>query len=372
LFSHAAALQLGNEGRGLGSDKQQDAGRPTGNNSIAAREGERGSQAAQIVPEEGISAISWMIALIGLLMLSAGAALMYSRRRAPEERAGQGISAQETFVPRTGESTLPEYTGFPPNLLERYYNAAYIGMGGTARVFRAERKGDGVTVAVKVPLRSDEATGRCFLREMTIWEHLSHPNIVRLFSVNILPVPYVEMEYVSQSLDDAVRPMEAEMAAEIVRGIAAGLEYAHSCGVIHRDIKPRNILLADGTVPKITDWGLGRVLADPRETVNAGFSLAYAAPEQIAPERFGRTDAGTDIYQLGAIFYELIAGRPPFLHDTMEGCINAILNETPAPLPGIAPYDTIIKRCLAKMPGDRYGSMTELISDLDRAEKHDR
>lgn len=325
---------------------------------------------------EGLYGIFWLIAIAGLFTLIAATALWYARRTATGERAEQGIPAQETLFPPAGDpelySTLPAYTGFPQNLLERYHNVAYIGVGGTARVFRAERRSDGMTVAVKVPIRSDEATGRCFLREMTIWEHLSHPNIVRLFSVNILPVPYVEMEYISQSLDDIEKPMDTAMAADIVRGIAGGLEYAHAHGVIHRDIKPRNILLVDGKVPKITDWGLGRMLSDPGETGNAGFSLAYAAPEQIAPERFGRTDARTDIYQIGAIFYELITGRPPFICDTMGSCINAILNEMPIPPPsvhGIAPYDPIIQRCLAKMPDDRYRSMTELIAELDRAKE---
>ena len=188
----------------------------------------------------------------------------------------------------------PEQKNYFPRELEgKYTEIAYIGRGGIAWVFSARRKTDGVRVAVKIPISFDETTGKCFLNEIAAWETLRHENIVEVTAVNILPVPYVEMEYVPGSLEALEKPLPVWKAVHIVNGVTAGLQYAHEHGFIHRDIKPHNILLTEDVVPKITDWGMSKVLAaDIKKSSIAGFSLSYAAPEQVSPSEFGRTESG--------------------------------------------------------------------------------
>jgi len=258
---------------------------------------------------------------------------------------------------------------FPATLADRYHDVTFIGKGGLGRVFRAV-KSDGAVVAVKVPISFDETTGRIFLKEMKIWEDLVHPNIVRLSSVNILPVPYVEMEYVPHSLADASLPLSPREAAAIVRDITRGLRCAHEHGIIHRDIKPQNILLAEDGTARITDWGLGTVMGDGHESSIVGYSVQYAAPEQIAPRRFGDADTRTDIYQTGIVFYELLTGRRPFGDGGLGEMADSILSETPAPpssfVPAAAPFDRIVMRCIEKEKENRYSSAAELEEALQR------
>lgn len=262
---------------------------------------------------------------------------------------------------------------FPDTLNERYQNVEFIGKGGIARVFKARRRSDGKIVAVKVPINFDETTGRLFMKEMRIWEDLDHPNIVKLYSVNILPVPYVEMEYVPKTISDLEMPLSQREAFEIIYGVAKGLLYAHRRHIIHRDIKPQNILITEDKTPKITDWGLGKIMGDGNETTTIGFSLNYAAPEQIAPKKFGKPDERTDIYQMGILFYEMLVGMRPFFGVGVAEMSDEILYRIP-----MKPsenkdedyiFDDIIMKMLSKNPKDRYKNIDELIKDLDNAKK---
>ena len=131
-----------------------------------------------------------------------------------------------------------------------------------------------MTVAVKVPVRFDEVTGTHFTRDIVFWQGLEHENIIRILSSNILPVPYIEMEYAPSSLAAISLPLPEEEAVRILLGIARGLAYAHEKGIVHRDIKPENILLTAEGIPRITDWGLGKAVSDhppvQRDRVLAG------------------------------------------------------------------------------------------------------
>jgi hypothetical protein len=284
------------------------------------------------------------------------------------------FNGDETRVPsgsdpyRRSNATRPDI--FPPELADRYTSVDFLGMGGISHVFKAMRLKDGKTVAVKIPIRFDETTGKSFMKEILAWEGLRHPNIVEITEVNILPIPYVEMEFIKVVLADLKTPLPVRQAAEIVTGVADGLAYAHEQGIIHRDIKPQNILIDTDGVPKISDWGMSRLIGSSAIPTVAGFSLAYAAPEQISPGRFGETDERTDIYQLGVVFYELVTGKLLFPGDDLAEVSNAIISRMPSPPselnPLSAPLDMIILKCLQKNPGERYQSVRMLIEDLNK------
>ena len=245
--------------------------------------------------------------------------------------ATKTIHADETLLSPPPSAT-DQKNYFPKELENKYTDIRFVGRGGIAWVFSACRKSDRVRVAVKIPISFDEVTGKCFLNEIAAWETLRHPNIVEVTAVNILPVPYVEMEFVPCSLEAVEKPMPVWKAVHLITGVAEGLRYAHGHGFIHRDIKPHNILLTGEVMPKITDWGMSKVLAaDVKKSSVAGFSLSYAAPEQVSPSEFGRTDERTDIYQLGVVFYELVTGSIPFGGESIVEVGNAILREIPGP-----------------------------------------
>ena len=276
------------------------------------------------------------------------------------------VPAPRDTPPATGQKFY-----FPPELEGRYTDIRHIGRGGVAHVFAAHRKSDNLLVAVKIPISFDEVTGKCFLNEIAAWQTLRHKNIVEVLEVNILPVPYVEMEYVPGSLESIEKPLPVWKAVHLVHGIADGLAYAHAHGIIHRDIKPHNILVSGDFIPKITDWGMSKVIATTMEKSSvAGFSLSYAAPEQVSPAEFGRTDVRTDIYQLGALFYELVTGSIPFGGESIVEVGNAIVREEPiSPTeynPDAEAVEKIILKCLAKNPADRYQSAAELLDALSR------
>jgi hypothetical protein len=281
-----------------------------------------------------------------------------------ENRVAGDSSDVTRALPSRGQGMLP------PDLADKYSSIEFIGSGGLAHVYRAVNSATGQEVALKIPLRSDETTGKSFMKEIRGWEGLYHPNIVRVNEANILPIPYIEMEYIRRTLADVPKPLPVREAARIARDLCRGLSHAHERQVIHRDIKPHNIMITDDGVPKISDWGMSKIMGIPGMPTITGFSLAYAAPEQLAPGTFGETDRRTDIYQLGCVLYELLTGRVPFPGTDMAQVTAAILSATP-PLPSelnpaARPLDTIVMRCLAKKPEDRYQDARDLERDLDQ------
>ncbi|MCX6688426.1 MAG: protein kinase [Methanoregula sp.] len=368
-----------------------------------------------------MSRVPWVPVLVGVLLLcGAGGAVFWYRRRKPRRQSPQDAlrivpSGTPDTIPFSTTVTQPdellqslETTGtvgmvkrsdrsdpvdepgtadtvpdsaddepagsgqqfyLPPDLKSKYSGIRYIGRGGVAHVFAAHRKTDGKLVAVKIPISFDEITGKCFLNEIALWKKLSHPNIVEVLATNILPVPYVEMEYIPGSLDDVTKPIPVWKAVHLVNSIADALQYAHSRGIIHRDIKPHNILMTAEFVPKITDWGMSKIIStEMQKSSVSGFSLSYAAPEQVSPADFGRTDARTDIYQLGVVFYELVTGSIPFGGDSIVEVGNAIVREDPIPPskynPDAALVEKIILKCLRKDPADRYQTAGEISDAL--------
>jgi len=269
----------------------------------------------------------------------------------------------------------PTPAGFPRELLDRYEPLEFLGEGGFAKVFKVKRKKDGKIIALKIP-RIDEKTSGLFLREVAAWYNLNHENIVKLHGADILPVPYLEMEFVegaevdgklARTLEELPKPVDEEKALRFIGGIARGLAHAHSKGIIHRDLKPGNVLLKADLTPKITDWGLAKISARSSLSGFSGYSPLYAAPEQI-DDSFGEPDERTDIYQLGLIFYELLTGELPYRATSPGALVGKILWAKPVPVsrlnPGLKAYEGIFEKLLAKRKEDRYGSVDEFLRAL--------
>jgi len=251
----------------------------------------------------------------------------------------------------------------PQDLVDRYTESEFIGKGGFARVFKAKRK-DGKFVAVKIPISMDAITGKSFIAEMQNWTKLSHPNIVKLFDFNIMPLPYFEEELCDSALSELKKPLESEEAVWILFNVCEGLKFAHARKIIHRDLKPLNILLKNG-VPKISDWGLSRIISESTSTTATSFTPYYAAPEQINNRV---KDERTDIWQLGVILYELVTGVLPFQGDSMIEIGMGIATKDPIPPGEIKPeanvVDAVVMKCLEKDPAKRYQTVLEMQKDL--------
>ncbi|WP_010480242.1 serine/threonine-protein kinase, partial [Thermococcus zilligii] len=294
------------------------------------------------------------------------------------------LQTPATLTPTPAGLQLPPE--FPPQLAHKYTEVELIGKGGFANVYKAKRRDDGKIVALKIP-HIDEKTSKTFIREVSTWLHLDHPNIVRLYDADILPVPYLEMEYVEgvkvngetvKDLDRYPKPVDEKTALKLIRGIAEGLKHAHSKGIYHRDLKPLNVLLKSDLTPKITDWGLAKLSTASSSRSVMGYTPLYAAPEHLVPGKYGHTDARTDIWQLGVTFYELLTGKLPFGGYTYEEVFGKIADESykftpPSRInPELAKYDGIFEKLLAKRKEDRYQSVDEFLKDLEKLEESER
>ena len=268
----------------------------------------------------------------------------------------------------------------------RYELLGKIGQGGMGVVYRARQVALKRTVALKMILAGPDAkrqTVARFLREGKVVARLRHPNIVQVYDLDQSEgLPYFSMELVEgrdlkQRLADG--PFALREAAELVRTLAEAIEYAHRENVLHRDLKPANILLAEDGTPKITDFGLAKWLdAESGEHTSAALTEAesilgspsYMAPEQ-AEGRSADTCRATDVYALGAILYELLTGRPPFVGATKLQTMELVRTAEPVPpsrhRPGIPPWlEAICLKCLEKSPGAPLSHGEALADDLGR------
>lgn len=249
-----------------------------------------------------------------------------------------------------------------------------LGKGGMAEVFLAERGEK--RFALKRPLAAileDEEFRERFLREAEIGRTLHHPNIIRIFDRGeVGGIPYFTMEVVEgETLAKKLARKEgsqAKQAAAVVLQIAEALDYAHLKGVVHRDLKPSNIMiLEDGTV-KVMDYGIARARRFDGLTLTGEFlgTPNYAAPEAAEGKE---TDARSDLYALGVIFYEMITGQRPFVSDNPLVTLKKHCSEPPTPPSLIAPtvprrLEVMILRLLAKAPADRYKDAEQLLVEL--------
>ncbi|MDI3474740.1 MAG: eukaryotic-like serine/threonine-protein kinase [Thermococcaceae archaeon] len=181
-----------------------------------------------------------------------------------------------------------------------------------------------------------------------------------------------------RDLEKYPKPVDEKTALNLIKGIAEGLKHAHSKGIYHRDLKPLNVLLKSDLTPKITDWGLAKIGTMSSSRSVMGYTPLYAAPEHLMPSRYGHTDARTDIYQLGVMFYELLTGRLPFEGYTYEEIFGKITNENYKPKkpseinPKLAKYDGIFEKLLAKRKEDRYQNVEEFMRGLEKLEEAEK
>lgn len=259
----------------------------------------------------------------------------------------------------------------------RYEIISEIGSGGMARVYKAKDRYLQRTIAIKVlkdEFKEDNEFLKRFDTEAQAAANLTHPNIVQIYDVGRdNDQYYIVMEYVDGiTLKEYIRQrsyLDWREAVNISIQICSALSKAHSRNIIHRDIKPHNIIMTSDGVPKITDFGIARLVTSETATmrIDTVGSVHYSSPEQV---RGGYTDEQSDIYSVGVTIFEMVTGRVPFDGETTVAvAIKHLQEEPPLPSsikPGIPKaLDRIILQAMAKNKQDRYATITELISDLE-------
>src|SRR5215831_9579752 len=275
-------------------------------------------------------------------------------------------------------TTTPEELPLPQ--VPGYEVESVLGRGGMGVVYRARHLRLGRLVALKMALAGSYAgphERERFRREAEAVAALRHPNVVQVYDVGDADGrPYFTMELMeggslARKLTGAPQP--PRQTAALLATLAGAVQAAHEAGVVHRDLKPGNVLLtADGT-PKVADFGLARRLdADERLTLSGAVlgTPSYTAPEQARGDR-GAVGPRTDVYALGAILYECLTGRPPFRAGAAAATLQQVVADDPVPPRRLNPsvpadLETICMKCLSKEPRLRYASAEELANDLGR------
>jgi serine/threonine protein kinase len=264
-------------------------------------------------------------------------------------------------------------------LLGRYVLQELLGNGSTSLIFRSFHEALGVPVALKVfrPIDAvvDPGARERFVREARMLARLDHPNIVRVLDVDETQgVPFIVFEFVgAMSLDELVRAMGClsnARALQLAHELASALRAAHLQGLIHRDVKPANVLVRKDGVVKLVDFGLAQSAA---ELANATEELISGTPSFMAPEAIvspNAVDEGADMYSLGCTLFSALTGRAPFERSNPAQTMRAQVEDPPPPVSGLRVdvhpgLEAVVMRLLAKDRGDRYATWDELIAVLD-------
>lgn len=256
-------------------------------------------------------------------------------------------------------------------LADRYEITGLIGRGGMGEVHRAHDRLLGRDVAIKAPIGAvDEAAGRRLMAEARVIAGLDHPNVVAIHDIGEHDGrPFFVMALVEgTTLADRLAggPLSADRAVEIATDIAAGLHEAHRRGIVHRDVKPANVMIDEDGRVRVTDFGIAAGVGGDLTSIRG--SLAWTAPEQAR----GQVDVRSDVYSLGCVLTAMLTGAPPYratnpaeeltLHQT--GPLPSLVDRNPA-VPG--PLEAVVHRMLAKDPADRPADMPEVLARLDAA-----
>jgi len=271
----------------------------------------------------------------------------------------------------------------------RYRVGALLGRGGMSDVYLGTDSRLGRTVAIKLlksTLAADPAFRTRFRQEAQAAARMAHPTIVRVFDAgeetvtdefgHDTKIPFIVMEHVDgRLLKDIIRegPIEATEAVRIIDGVLTALEYSHRAGVVHRDIKPGNIMITKSGQVKVMDFGIARAISDSATTVAQTTAIlgtaAYFSPEQAKGES---VDARTDLYSTGVVLFEMLTGRPPFRGDSPVAVAYQHVSEVPAKPSTIntkvsPALDSVVLHALAKDRFARYQSAIEFRNDVETA-----
>ncbi len=287
----------------------------------------------------------------------------------------EGMELRCPWCPSKDEKNLPKV----PKMIGKYEILEQIGVGGMGVVYRARHIELNNTVALKVMIAGEHASEETLLRfqrEARSAAALHHPNIAPVFDVGqVEPLYYIVMEHVDgKNLDQRAKDtLTPEDAARITRDVARALAYAHERNIVHRDVKPGNILVDREGNAKLVDFGLAKSLIDDKTLTRTGEIIgtaSYMPPEQVSGS-MRAVDDKSDIYSLGTVLYELLSGRAAYAAETLIMTIRQIEEATPIPpskLNRTVPreLETICLKAMAREKSRRYETAAEFADDLDR------
>lgn len=259
----------------------------------------------------------------------------------------------------------------PTRLHGRYAVGEIIGRGGMGDVRAGHDERLDRPVAIKF-LREDLARRddlrKRFEAEARAAARLSHPHVVAIYDTGETDdgIPYIVMECLpGRTLADEIQegPLDAERVRTIGLQMLGALEDAHQAGIVHRDVKPGNILITESGDAKVADFGIAKSIDDDQTTGVLFGTAAYVSPERLTGER---ATPSSDLYSLGVVLYEALSGRRPFAADSPIEMVRAVQQGKFAPLEGVEePLRTVIERAMAKSPARRFGSAAEMATELE-------
>jgi len=279
-----------------------------------------------------------------------------------------------------GDPTPPQVPG--ERYIGKYRVKGELGRGGMGTVYLAEQPGLGREVAIKELIQSaDPVALKRFLQEAQVMARTSHPNLVQVHDMELQGnINYLVLEFIrGRSLRDWMNQSEvpAPQVFAVMHGVLQALDYAHRHAIVHRDMKPENVLISDEGIVKVTDFGIARLLDDTgvggtaTKTGTTVGTPQYMSPEQVASSK---VDGRSDLYSAGIMFYELVVGQPPFTASDADGPFTLMAKHVQAPpkppsvfRPGLNPeLEQVILKSLSKRPEDRFQSGHEFDDAMSR------